>query len=87
MKPDLSIACNKFQIACMQKLEKKEKEGFTKWNDPNFKYDLIHKLWAHCVEYVGKYRDEEKNRETNKDNLVDIANFCIFLWNLEDRIS
>ncbi|GAG39605.1 unnamed protein product, partial [marine sediment metagenome] len=86
MKPDLSIACNKFQIACMQKIEKKEKEGYTKWNDPNFKSNLVYKLWTHCVSYVGKDRNEKKINKSDKEILIDIANFCNFLWNLEDKV-
>ena len=85
MKPDLSIACNKFHTACMQKLEKKEKEGYIGWNDSSLRFDLMHKLWTYCVSYVGKYKDEGEKRKVNKNDLINIANFCNFLWNLEEK--
>ncbi len=85
MKPDLSIAYNKFDIACIQKLNKKEKEGWVGWDDLNFKADLMQKLWAHCVSYVGKYNNEKEDREKNKDDLVDISMLSMFLWNLENK--
>ena len=69
MEQLLRLACNLFNDACYKKLGKKEGEGFESWDDPNFEWTLKLKLKEHFKE------------EWTMENLVDIANFCNFLWN------
>jgi len=69
----LKLAWNKFNNACYGKLEKKEKEGFEGWNNPDFEWTLKLKLKEHL------------KKEWTAENLVDISNLCDFLWNLKQE--
>ncbi|MCK4446830.1 MAG: hypothetical protein KAW56_07090 [Candidatus Marinimicrobia bacterium] len=74
MEDKLRMACFKFTNACMEKLEFKERQGYTKWDDPNFESVLKMKLENHT------------KKKLTQENLIDISNFCDFLWNLiEDK--
>jgi len=71
LKKDLRMACFKFHLACFNKLEKKEQEGFKGWNMPENKKELEQGLLEHIV------------KGFSPDNLVDISNYCNMLWNLD----
>lgn len=70
MEKKLRMARINFDYACYKKLEAKEKEGWTGWDNPDNKKLLKAKLMKHII------------KPLTQDNLVDIANFCNFLWNL-----
>lgn len=72
MKKLLRINCFKFHLACSQKLEKKEKEGFDGYYKSENKKQLEIDLLAHIA------------KGFTPDNLIDIANYCNFLWNLDE---
>ena len=64
-----------FFIACVKRLEKKEKQGFIGWE--NIMNELYFK--TQIRERAGKVLASQKH-------LIDIANFCSFLWQMiEDR--
>jgi len=71
MNNKLYNASMKFHLACVVKLKKKEKEGWVGWDNPIKKKLLEAKLMEHTLKSL-----------SNQENLVDIANFCNFLWNL-----
>jgi len=70
MEDKLFNASMGFYRACDTKLELKEKEGFIGWDDPEFEKDMRNNLRSHV------------EKALSQENLVDIANFCDFLWNL-----
>ena len=70
MEDKLFNASMEFYRACDVKLELKEKEGFTGWNNPENKKLLKGGFEEHICKAL------------TQDNLVDIANYCMFLWNL-----
>ena len=59
-----------FSKACRRRLEKKDKEGLTGWDDEYYK-----------TEWQGRVRMLSTKRLTQKE-LVDIANYCMFLWHM-----
>ena len=60
-----------FTYACLRKLEKKEEFGWTGWD------------FSHNQEvFESEIRNRIKKELTQK-NLVNIANYCMFLWNLK----
>lgn len=73
MEQRLKLAWKKFNNACGRKLEEKGKEGYTEWDNPDFEWELKLKLKEHF------------KKEWTSENLVDIANFCNFLWNLRQE--
>jgi len=76
MKVKLKMNCFKFHLACSQKLEEKEKEGFEGYYKPENKEQLEVDLLTHIAKGFAP------------DNLIDISNYCNFLWNLnEDAIE
>lgn len=66
----LRFASFEFNYACIKKLEAKQKQGYYGWDNPINKENL---------ESLFK---EHTNRPLTQRNLVDISNFCNFLWNL-----
>ena len=66
----LRFASYEFNHACIKKLEAKQKEGYSGWDEPKNK-DNLESLFK-----------EHTNRPLTQRNLVDIANFCMFLWNI-----
>ena len=73
MNKNLRIACCEFNNACMKKLEEKEKKGWDSWNKP----ELTKYLENTLIEHTKKILTQE--------NLVNIANYCNFLWNMIER--
>ena len=73
MKRELKMACFKFHLACSQKLEEKEKEGFDGYYKPENKKQLETDLLKHIA------------KGFEPDNLIDISNYCNFLWNLHEE--
>ena len=73
MDKKLRIACYEFHNARMAKLEFKEHAGYLGWDIIPFKEDLQKDLISHTEKPLTQY------------NLVDIANYCNFLWNLIEK--
>ena len=66
----LRVASCEFNHARMKKLVAKQKQGYYGWDDPT-KRENLESLFR-----------EHTNRPLTQRNLIDIANFCDFLWNL-----
>jgi hypothetical protein len=64
-------AIDNFQFAMKDRVLQKKDEGFTGWDNPDMKMQMQDDLNKHL------------RKELNSLNLVDIANYCMFLWNLE----
>ena len=62
----------KFNLACFAKLREKQKLGWIGWDKPENKRLLEAKLIQHI------------KKPLTRDNLIDISNFCNFLWNLKE---
>jgi len=60
-----------FSKELLRKFHMKEATGWTGWNKPTSKEQLREQLHAHV-----------EGKDLTSDNLVDIALFCLFLWNL-----
>ena len=60
----------KFNLACLDKLRQKEKEGWIGWDDKKYKCSFEDRM-KHDV-----------YSELTQKRLVNISNFCNFLWNL-----
>lgn len=74
MKVKLRSFWLRFNYACYKKLAVKERRSFIGYSDPNNKETLEKGLKDHIKKGFGQ------------SNLVDIANYCNFLWNLiEDQ--
>ena len=73
MSNKLQAAWLLFSFKCGDKLEKKEKQGWAGWNNPENEPNLKFKLLQHF------------EKEWTQENLVDISNFCLFLWNLKEE--
>jgi len=64
-----------FFIARVKKLERKEKQGFAGWED------RMNELF-----FKTQIRERALKALTSQKDLINIANFCNFLWQtLEDR--
>ena len=72
MKKELRMNCFKFHLTCSQKLEKKEKEGW----DGYFRSENKKQLEVDLLKHIAK--------GFAPDNLIDISNYCNFLWNLDE---
>ena len=70
MENRLYNASMKFHLACVSKLQEKEKEGWEGWNNKKEK-----------SYFEGRIMHDAFSKLTQK-RLVHIANFCNFLWNL-----
>ena len=73
MKNKLRLATFEITNACMEKLEFKEKQGYGGWNDSNYENSMKEDLKKHF------------KKEWTQENLIDISNFCNFLWNLIEK--
>lgn len=72
MKISLKMNCFKFHLACSQKMEMKEEEGFKGYDKSENKKQLESDLLEHIAKGFAP------------DNLIDISNYCNFLWNLNE---
>ena len=70
MKVGLNSAWLKFNHACYKKLAAKERRGFSGWDKQKNKELLEKDLITHT------------RKPLIQSNLLDIANYCDFLWNL-----
>lgn len=70
MKLELRSAWLKFNYACYKKLAAKERRGFAGWDKQKNKELLEEGLMEHI------------KKPLTQSNLVDIADYCNFLWNL-----
>jgi len=70
MKDKLLEASMKFDFVCLNKLKAKERLGWSGWDDIKNKDILEERFIKHV------------KTPLTQDNLIDIANFCMFLWNL-----
>ena len=66
----------KFRVAMLKKFHKKESEGYTGWDKQPSWNDLVSGLFEHVGE-----------KQFDEDNLIDIALYCLFLWNLEKEMD
>lgn len=73
MDSKLNSASNKFFLSCLFKLAVKEKQGFVGWDDPSRKEHFEKRIRGHCL------------FKLDQRNLVNITNYCNFLWNLIER--
>ena len=74
MKVELRSAWLKFNYACYKKLAAKESRGFAGWDKQKNKIILEDGFYEHA------------RKPLTQSNLIDISNYCIFLWNLiEDQ--
>jgi len=74
MDKKLLSATMKFNLACLNKLAEKEKEGWVGWDNPEGKDGFKSEIEEHW----------QVKRELTQDDLVDISNYCNFLWNLKE---
>ena len=74
MELKLRSAWLRFNHACYKKLAAKERRGFSGWNKQKNKELLEEGLMEHI------------KKPLTQGNLIDIADYCNFLWNLiEDK--
>lgn len=71
METKLRIASGNFYYACVDKLEEKENAGWTGWDNPNLK-----------DRFEGYIREKSGKCELTQEDLINMANYCSFLWNL-----
>jgi len=69
----LRALVNKFGKAMLDKLDKKYSEGYKGWYEDN----------ENNIEYLENALLDHFKKPLAKENLVDIANFCAFLWNIK----
>ena len=60
-----------FTLACFEKLDLKEELGWVGWDN------------SHWKETYKKRIKDLMQFELTQNNLVNIANYCNFLWNME----
>lgn len=70
MDNKLSNASQHFYLACLIKLEEKEKDGWTGWDDKKRKCSFEDRI------------KHDAFSELTQKRLVNISNYCNFLWNL-----
>ena len=70
MNKKLANATQHFYLTCLVKLEKKEKEGYIGWDDPK-----------NAMGFKSEIEEHFKREIITQDDLVDISNYCNFLWN------
>lgn len=73
VKTDLNDANYEFYLARSRRMEQKEDEGFIGWDDPEGKDYFTRRI---KVISVG---------ELTQKKLMDMANFCSFIWNLIEK--
>ena len=71
MEKKISTATMKFNLACLNKLEEKERKGWVGWDNPEWKDEFKSEIENHV------------KRDLTQDDLIDISNYCMFLWNLQ----
>ena len=64
----------KFRVALLKKFHEKEAEGFSGWDCQTSWSFLVNDLLEH-----------ERDIELTPESLIDIALYCLFLWNLESK--
>ena len=69
MKDKLRMACINFDWACSKRLEEKEEQGLNGWDNKELKAVFTKRICQMDFPF------------TQKD-LVDMSNYCNFLWNL-----
>jgi len=62
----------KFRVAMLKKFHEKEDEGYTGWDKQMNWGDLVDGIVKHALK-----------EGFTADSLIDIALYCLFLWNLE----
>lgn len=73
---NLKLAVTRFSKAMFNKLERKYVDGFIGWDREENTLNILAKLNEHCEKQFSNPTDE---------NLVDIANLSMMLWNLRDK--
>ena len=73
MRSDLNDANYEFYLARSKRMEQKENEGFTGWDDPDGKDYFTRRIKAISV------------GELTQKDLMDISNYCSFVWNLIEK--
>lgn len=74
MEVKLNSVWLKFNHACYKKLAAKERRGFAGWDKQENKELLEEGFYEHT------------RKPLTQGNLIDISNYCNFLWNLiEDK--
>lgn len=63
----------KFNLACLDKLAEKEKEGWGGWD------------WECCKTSFEKRIKYDAKRELTQKRIINITNYCMFLWNLMEK--
>lgn len=78
-------AVDVFAEAMKEKLAKKERDGWEGWDEPGNEAGLKESMVDHILErcICGGLRLRVKT--FSSPNLVDIANFCMFLWNIAQK--
>jgi len=74
MEDKLFNASMEFVRTCDKRLEEKEKAGWVGWDKYVFK-----------GRYKGKIRLLSRKQKLTQEDLVDISNYCMFLWNLIEK--
>jgi len=77
MKEELKLIKNiaEFNSAMMDKGLKKMKQGYFGWDDPANEHLLVDGLVKHFT------------KSMSPENLIDIALYCMFLWNLRKGVD
>jgi len=65
---------HKFNDACLKRFKSNKKKGWFEWDNPVYKEGLLKETLFEC-----------KNYQIRQKDLVDIANYCNFLWNMIER--
>lgn len=73
---NLKLAVTRFSKAMFEKLERKYVEGWTGWDKSENAFNILAKLDEHYHKQLSAPTDE---------NLVDIANLSMMLWNLTNK--
>ena len=71
MNDKLLNSTMKFKLACLNKLTEKEKAGWTGWDNQDAENGFKNELKVHY-----------DRKDWTQDDLIDISNYCMFLWNL-----
>lgn len=85
-KAMLRLLSDRFSFAMSKKMIEKLKDGYCGWNDDSDS-TLINYLWNALTEQMfkaEKRRGVDTTDNFNPQDLIDIANYCAFIWNLTD---
>lgn len=72
MEEKLFNASMKFIRVCDAKLTEKEEEGWVGWDKKENEEEFEKRLTRHLL------------KDFTQESLIDISNYCMFLWNLKD---